>query len=71
MEYMPDLRNCTSAPANSIRNTHRWLLQAFAVRLESDYDVEIDLDPDGVKGLIDRAMEFIEAATALLRTEGS
>lgn len=45
---------------------HKWLLQAFAARLESDYDVEIAFAVERVELMIGRSREFVDAVEQIL-----
>jgi uncharacterized protein (UPF0332 family) len=45
---------------------HRWLLDAFDARLEADYEVEIDIQSDDARSLIEQAKEFSSAAQHFL-----
>ena len=46
---------------------HRYLLEAFESRLEADYDVEIVLDAEAVKEILQHAKEFLTTATDHLK----
>ncbi len=46
---------------------HRYLLAAFESRLEADYGVDIDLSPNAVQEIIQRAKEFLHAGRAYLQ----
>jgi uncharacterized protein (UPF0332 family) len=45
---------------------HRWLLDAFDARLEADYEVEIDIQPDDARTMIEQAREFASTARRFL-----
>jgi uncharacterized protein (UPF0332 family) len=45
---------------------HRWLLDAFDARLEADYEIEIDIQPDDARTMIEQAKEFASVARRLL-----
>ncbi len=46
---------------------HRWLLDAFARRIEGDYGVEMVIGVQEARDLIGRAKEFLEAARVYLK----
>ena len=45
---------------------HRWLLDAFDLRLLADYDPLTDVEPEITRETIEQASEFVRAAAALL-----
>lgn len=48
---------------------HRWLLEAFSLRITGDYGIESDLTAEDAAVLIGEAREFLEAATKFLETK--
>ena len=48
---------------------HRYLLEAFESRIEGDYGVNVDLSDHAVETLIERAWEFLDAASEYLNGE--
>lgn len=48
---------------------HRWLLEAFATRIVSDYGVDAVIEPAEVNGSIRRAQEFLQVARDHLHGE--
>jgi uncharacterized protein (UPF0332 family) len=49
---------------------HRYLLDAFAKRLDADYGIQITLRGDEVRILIEQAVEFVAAIRGYLAREG-
>jgi len=49
---------------------HRWLLDAFARRIQGDYHVEIALNPEEVSRMIEQAREFKAEAEKYLEKPG-
>jgi uncharacterized protein (UPF0332 family) len=45
---------------------HRWLLDAFAVRLQEDYDAETLVSGERVEEMLEQARTFLAAARELL-----
>ena len=45
---------------------HRWLLDAFDVRIQGDYGVDALVTPDEARTIIDQAREFLREAHRLL-----
>lgn len=46
---------------------HRWLLDAFDLRLLADYDPLTEVEPEITGETVDQAAEFVRMATTLLR----
>lgn len=49
---------------------HRWLLDAFDLRLLADYDPMTDIEPEIIRETGEQAAEFVRLVTALLAEEG-
>lgn len=45
---------------------HRWLVDAFDIRVTGDYDMDANIDSQIVASLINQAREFLEAAREYL-----
>jgi uncharacterized protein (UPF0332 family) len=48
---------------------HRWLINAFDVRLQEDYDAETLLSGEHVEEMLEQARTFLAAAQEFLRKE--
>ena len=49
---------------------HRWLLDAFDVRIQGDYGVDALVTPDEARTIIDQAREFLREANRILGSSG-
>jgi len=47
---------------------HRWLLDAFDQRIESDYGIDVLVIDQDARELIEKAKEFLQAARVFLET---
>ncbi|MBI5091286.1 MAG: HEPN domain-containing protein [Candidatus Hydrogenedentes bacterium] len=45
---------------------HRWMLEAFSIRLTGDYDISASIEPDIALSTIEHAREFLDAAERFL-----
>jgi uncharacterized protein (UPF0332 family) len=45
---------------------HRWLVDAFDIRISGDYGVDTDISASVVAGMINQAREFLEVAQKYL-----
>ena len=50
---------------------HRWLINAFDVRLQEDYDAETLVSGERVEEMLEQARTFLAAAREFLSKEGS
>ncbi len=46
---------------------HRWLLDAFDQRIESDYGIDVVIVDEDASELIEQAKEFLQAASSYLK----
>lgn len=47
---------------------HRWLLDAFDTRLQTDYGFEISIDGEHVEQMLQQATEFLQVARSFLKS---
>jgi uncharacterized protein (UPF0332 family) len=50
---------------------HRWILDAFDVRLTTDYDIESEIGEAETRELVAHARELLDAARRVLEADAS